>query len=158
MEPSHAGTAGPISIQRMETYDLEDVVALCVFPFVSPWSKRMFIEEMENPFGFCFVAKRNDGSGEQMAGFICFRIIGDESELLNLCVRPENRRRAIGKELMRFYFDFSTERLVRAFYLEVNGSNEPAIHLYSRFSYRPVGKRKRFYDGQIDAVVMRREA
>ncbi len=156
---AYQDTAGSVSISEMSPRDLEEAVVLSLAgaPFLRPWSERMFIEEMNNPFAFCFLAKVHEALEDPVVGIICFRIIGDESELLHFCVHPGYRRRSVGKEMMTFYVRVAVQRRVRNFYLEVNAENEPAISLYRLFSYLPVGKRKLFYDGGGDAVLMRSE-
>jgi ribosomal protein S18 acetylase RimI-like enzyme len=64
----------------------------------------------------------------------------------------------LGKELMKFYIDFSRERGITTFYLEVHSSNQPAIHLYRLFSYQSSGMRKKFYQGKWDALLMTKKA
>jgi len=89
-------------------------------------------------------------------GFICFRRVIDESELLNLCVHPGYRRRGIGRILMRFYIDLCRDHHIRQFFLEVNPQNQAALRLYRSFSYEPVGVRPRFYRGEFDALLMKK--
>jgi ribosomal protein S18 acetylase RimI-like enzyme len=55
---------------------------------------------------------------------------------------------------MEFYIELSSRRGSRAFYLEVNSSNQSAIRLYRSFSYQPFGARKKFYQGKLDALLM----
>jgi ribosomal-protein-alanine N-acetyltransferase len=81
----------------------------------------------------------------------------DESELYNIGVHPHFRQLGLGKKLMEFYFDFCEKRQIKAFFLEVNSLNASAIHLYQSFDYRPIGMRKRFYQGKFDALLMVRK-
>jgi ribosomal-protein-alanine N-acetyltransferase len=100
------------------------------------------------------VTKIEVGSKQPIIGFICFRNIGEESELLNIAVDPHYRRLGVGRRLMEFYIDFSSKQGIRAFYLEVNSSNRSAIHLYQYFSYQSFGMRKKFYQSKFDALMM----
>jgi ribosomal-protein-alanine N-acetyltransferase len=143
-----------VAIRKMDIQDLEDVFSIETSASLTPWSKNMFVEEMRNRFAYCFVLKIEDGSKQPVIGFICFRNIKEESELLNISVRPNYRQLGIGKKLMQFYIDFSNRRGIRTFYLEVNASNQSAIHLYRLFSYQSSGVRKKFYQGKFDALLM----
>jgi len=96
-------------------------------------------------------------SSHPVVGFICFRNIEDESELLNICVHPHYRQSGIGKKLMQFYTGFCIKKKIKAFYLEVNASNRSAVHLYQSFSYQQLGIRKKFYQGKSDAFLMARK-
>ncbi len=137
---------------------MDEVVAIERACSRTPWSKRMFMEELQNPLAHCFVCRRDDSEQPSVLGFICFRNVGEESELLNLAVDPVHRRSGIGKELMQFYLNLAEKTQVKRFYLEVETSNLSAIRLYESFSYQPVATRKRFYQDRFDALVMVRKA
>lgn len=138
----------------MNVQDLEEVVSLETSSSLTPWSKNIFIKEIENYFSHCFVIKTGDSPNQPVIGYICFRNVTDESELLNLCVHPQYRQLGIGKKLMEFYMEFCSRKGIKTFYLEVNSSNGSAIHLYQRFSYQSFGMRKKFYQEKLDALLM----
>jgi ribosomal-protein-alanine N-acetyltransferase len=81
-----------------------------------------------------------------------------ESELLKIAVHPHWRRLGIGKKMMQSYIDFCSRGGIRTFYLEVNSSNQSAIDLYQSFSYQSFGRRKKFYQGKFDALLMMKKA
>jgi len=138
----------------MDEKDLGEVVAIATSFTSNPWSMNMFIGEMSNPHSYCFVVKTKGGLKWTLMGFICFRNIEDESELLNICVHPQYRQLGVGKKLMQFYISQCRKMKIRTFYLEVDSSNQSAIHLYQLFSYQLMGIRKKFYRGQFDALLM----
>jgi ribosomal-protein-alanine N-acetyltransferase len=143
-----------MSYEKMESNDLPEVLFMEAASSLNPWSKAMFIEEMQNPFAHCFITKRKEASKHLVMGFICFRMVGDESELFKICVHPQYRQLGIGKNMMQFYIDFCYKAEIKDYYLEVNASNQAAIHLYQMFSYQPVGTRKKFYQSKFDALLM----
>jgi ribosomal-protein-alanine N-acetyltransferase len=143
-----------VTIQKMNVQDLGEVVSLETSSSPNPWSKNIFINEIENYFSHCFVIKTGELLHQPVIGYICFRNVTDESELLNLCVHPQYRQLGIGKKLMEFYMDFCSRKGIKTFYLEVNSSNGSAIHLYQCFSYQSFGMRKKFYQGKLDALLM----
>jgi ribosomal-protein-alanine N-acetyltransferase len=143
-----------VTLQKMDIKDLDEVTSLESSNPLALWSKNMFIEEMRNPIAYCFVMKGEDGSKRLVIGFICFRHIAAESELLNICVHSDYRQLGVGKKLMQFYVEFSHQRGIKTFHLEVHSSNHSAIHLYQSFSYEASGVRKRFYQGKFDALLM----
>jgi ribosomal-protein-alanine N-acetyltransferase len=145
-------------IQQMEIKDLDEVLAIETPESLTPWSRNMFIEEMRNPSASCFVMKREGESSEGVIGFICFRNMSVESELLNIGVHPHWRRLGIGRKMMQFYIDFCGRARIKTFYLEVNSSNQSAIDLYHLFSYQSFGRRKNFYQGKFDALLMMKKA
>jgi ribosomal-protein-alanine N-acetyltransferase len=141
-------------IKKMDMIDLDEVHDIETVSSANPWSKKMFVEEMKNPFAYCFIIKIKGMLKHPVMGYICFRNIEDESELLNICVHPEYRQMGIAKKLMQFYIEFCGKRKIKTFYLEVNALNQPAIHLYHLFFYQPLGRRKKFYQEEFDALLM----
>ncbi len=148
---------GEWDIRKMIPEDLEEVFSMETSDSLAPWSKKMFLAEMQHPSAYCFVMSRKDGPKHPVVGFICFRNVTEESELLKISVHPDYRQLGIGKKLMQFYIDFGCRTGVRIFHLEVNPSNQPAIHLYQSFSYQPSGMRKKFYQEKVDALLMMRQ-
>ena len=146
------------NIERMGFDHLEDVVSIELSSSLAPWPKEMFLEELRNPLAHCFIHKAEGVERHPILGFICFRNVGEESELLNIGVHLRHRRMGIGKQLMQFYMDFCSKRQIKTFYLEVHASNPSAIHLYRWFSYQSVGTRKNFYQGRFDALIMAKTA
>jgi len=142
----------------MDIQDLDEVVSLESSNPNTLWSKNMFIEEMRNPFAYCFAMKIEDRCKQRVIGFVCFRNVAEESELLNICVHSDYRQSGLGKKLMGFYVEFGRQRGIKAFYLEVPSSNQVAIHLYRFFSYEPSGLRRKFYQGKFDALLMTKKA
>jgi ribosomal-protein-alanine N-acetyltransferase len=149
---------GKWNIRKMIMQDLDEVLSIAISNSLTPWSKNMFVEEMRNPVAYCFVMVTEEGSKQPVIGFICFRNVEEESELLNICVHQAYRQLGIGKKLMEFYIDFSRRRGSKTFYLEVHPSNHTAIHLYQLFSYQSSGIRKEFYQGKFDALLMMKKA
>lgn len=138
----------------MDIKDLDEVHPIASSFSLNPWSKNMFVGEMQNPFSYCFIIRIQDVSNHPVLGFICFRNVEDESELLNICVHPQHRQLGVGKRLMQFYIGFCSKKKIKTFYLEVNVSNRSAVNLYQSFSYKLLGIRKSFYERKFDALLM----
>ena len=142
----------------MDLEDLDEVISLESYHPGTRWSRNMFVEEIRNPLGHCFVMKLDHQIKQRVIGFICFRNLEDESELFNICVHADYRRLGVGKRLMGFYVEFGRLRGIKNFHLEVLSSNQAAIRLYQLFSYESSGMRKKFYRGRFDAFLMTRKA
>jgi len=108
------------TVEKMEIKDLGEVLSIAASTPLNPWSESMFIGEMRNPFSHCFMIKIREMSSHPVVGFICFRNIEDESELLNICVHPHYRQSGIGKKLMQFYTGFCIKKKIKDFNIEVN--------------------------------------
>jgi len=145
------------TIKKMEVEDMDEVLPIAAASPLNPWSKDMFLGEVAHPLSHCFlICGENDRNKDIPLGFICFRNIGEESELLNICIHPRHCQKGLGKILMEFYIDFCSKKGVKKYYLEVNPQNIPAVHLYQSFDFKPAGKRKNFYQGKYDALLMER--
>ena len=141
----------------MEIEDVDEVLPIANTSPLNPWSKDMFLGEIAHHLSHCFlICGENDRNKDIPLGFICFRNIGEESELLNICIHPRHCQKGLGKILMEFYIDFCSKKGVKKHYLEVNPQNIPAVHLYQSFDFQPAGKRKNFYQGKDDALFMSR--
>lgn len=105
------------------------------------WSISALRGEFGNDFSH-FFAKRVDGV---IAGYVCIRIMCEESQICNICVAPKFRRQGYACELLEAVKIFSTEQGCDRCELEVNVSNEPAVGLYKKCGYNVEGVRKNFY-------------
>jgi ribosomal-protein-alanine N-acetyltransferase len=155
--PAEKGVTDEPVVRKMEPTDLEEVLAIELQSSWVPWTRQMFLGEILNPYAHCFVMESHETAMPRLVGFVCFRHLGEESELLNLSVHPEHRSIGLGKKLLQFYMTSCREAKVTRSYLEVRSANHPAIQLYQGFAYRPVSRRLRFYRGQWDALVMVKE-
>jgi [ribosomal protein S18]-alanine N-acetyltransferase len=89
--------------------------------------------------------------GGQLAGFLVWRDIAGESEILNLAVDPSFRRRGIAAALLAA---LPPQRV----FLEVRASNLPARRLYEKAGFRAISVRRAYYhDPPEDGIVMERE-
>ncbi len=145
-------------VEKMGREHLDEVLLIETSSSLTPWTKEMFLEELGNPLAHSFIYRVDEAQGHLPAGFICFKNIGEESELLNIAVHPLYRRKGIGRKLMQFYMELGRAKQIKTFYLEVHVSNPSAIRLYQEFSYQPVGMRKKFYQGKFDALMMVKRA
>jgi ribosomal-protein-alanine N-acetyltransferase len=145
-------------VEKMGREHLDEVLLIETSSSLTPWTKEMFLEELRNPLAHSFIYRVDEAQGPLPAGFICFKNIGEESELLNIAVHPLYRRKGIGRKLMQFYMELGRAKQIKTFYLEVHVSNPSAIRLYQEFSYQPVGMRKKFYQGKFDALMMVKRA
>lgn len=106
-----------------------------------------------DPCGYLEYDFRVAAEGEAVAGFVVARRVAErESEILNLAVAPEYRRRGIGRQLLRTLLASHPGSV----FLEVRASNAAACAFYQSAGFEPVGRRPGYYDSPLeDAVVMK---
>lgn len=146
-----------ILVNRMRERDLEEVLAIENSSFQSPWTRGMFLSDLDvNPFARSVVA-RFPGESKIIA-YACFWIVMEELHLMNLAVHPDRRRQNIGEELARWVLNMGYEKKCRTAMLEVRESNRPARQLYEKLGFKVIGVRRGYYrDPKEDALVMQIE-
>ncbi len=77
----------------------------------------------------------------------------DPVDLLRIAVDPAYRRTGLGRRLLATALD---EHPTRTVLLEVAASNEVAIGLYTGFGFTELNRRRGYYAGGEDAVIMQR--
>ncbi|MEM8726076.1 MAG: GNAT family N-acetyltransferase, partial [Pseudomonadota bacterium] len=93
------------------------------------------------------------------AGFVMTRHGAGEEELLLIGVVPRFRGRGLGQVLIDRLFDAARRRGTSRMFLEMRRGN-PAVHLYRKTGFEPVGERPNYYrmanGHQIDAITFSR--
>ena len=135
--------------------DGETMAQVHATAFASSWSAEDILRFAEEPGGFALVAETAAG----MAGFILWRVMAGEAEILTLAVRPRSRRRGIARSLVETALALAAQT-AGAMLLEVADDNPGALALYARIGFKTVGRRAGYYArsgvASVDAVVMRR--
>jgi len=93
-----------------------------------------------------------DGS---LLGMIVAWRVADETQVLELLVAPHARRTGLGRALLLAAWERSAQ-CRGPMVLEVRASNEPALGLYRKLGFEEVGRRRGYYGGLEDAVLMTR--
>ena len=118
-----------------------------------PWSGELFRDALECPdtVPALLVAEKEDGA---VLGYAVLSAVLDEGNLDNLAVAPHCRRQGVADALLSALTDFGRTRL-SVLFLEVRASNLPAIALYEKHGFVPVGRRKNYYASpREDALLM----
>ncbi len=93
------------------------------------------------------------------AGFVLSRYAAGEEELLLIAVSPRHRMRGLGEALMHQLLEAARARGAARMILEMRRGN-PAIHLYRKLGFEPIGERPKYYRGAdgslIDAITFGR--
>ncbi len=90
-------------------------------------------------------------------GFVIWRSLGVEAEILTLGVLAAVRRAGLGAALLAAAADAARAAGVRRMFLEVDAGNPAAFSLYRRGGYVETGLRKGYYRDGADAVIMARD-
>jgi ribosomal-protein-alanine N-acetyltransferase len=128
------------------------------------WTRRQVSDALLLPNTYALVVDADrvplhPGSRAAPAGFVLTRHVLDEEELLLIAVAPHARRCGVGAALIKQLFDAAQNRGIARVFLEMRRGN-PAIHLYQRLGFEPIGERRNYYrmaNGErIDAITFGR--
>jgi ribosomal-protein-alanine N-acetyltransferase len=129
----------------MLSSDIPAVVAIEKHSNLEPWTEESFLEELLKSHSSLFVGRLSVGAGEFVAGFICFWLVADEVQLLNIAVHQSYRQLGIGRCLLVHCLNCGAERRSRVATLEVRSSNLAAQRLYTSLGFQAVGQRPNYY-------------
>src|SRR5262245_4930498 len=135
---------------------IDEVLAIEEASFTNPWTREMYLAEMDNRgVSYCFLAREPAGG---VVGFCSFWRVLDELHINNLAVKPESRRSGVATALLRHVLREGGIMGARRATLEVRRSNNPARLLYERFGFAVTGVRRAYYTKPVeDALVLGRE-
>ena len=111
-----------------------------------PWSASDFADLKKS--GCEIVASDN--------GFIVWRAVADEAEIISIGVAPDARRNGVAGALILIMEQELKKQSVHNVFLEVSEVNIPAKKLYEKYGFKPTGTRPKYYNG-IDAIIMRKD-
>ena len=140
-------------IRPLAQADMGHVLAIAAAsPEAASWSRQTYEAILQDPqHGCCYVAEL-DGL---VVGFVCFRMAGDEAELLNLAVLPSCRCQGIGSGLLEQTLREAASRGATRIFLEVRETNQPALKFYQRYSFTVSTRRRGYYSNPpAEALVL----
>ena len=127
---------------------IEEIEREC---FSRPWTSEQLRSQMRDA-QHEFIAAVDGG---RVLGYVGLMYVLDEGYISNVAVHPEARRQGIGNALIDALASKAAALELAFLTLEVRESNAPAIALYAKHNFHPVGKRKNYYDApKEDAVLM----
>ena len=124
--------------------ELAELHKLC-FPN-KPWDANDFANLKKS--GCEIIASQN--------GFVVYRAVADEAEIITIGVAPDARRTGIGIALIGVMEADLKKKGVNHIFLEVAADNTTAPKLYEQCGFVVVGRRPKYYGG-VDAIMMSKD-
>lgn len=141
-------------LEKMHSAHVAQIAELEKICFSDPWSEKSIASELDNKLAFWLVATE----GERVAGYIGSQTVMDETDMMNVAVHPDFRRRGIAEVLVNGLVDTLKTKGSHCLTLEVRASNAPAIALYEKLGFSEIGRRKNYYrNPREDALILRKE-
>ena len=141
-------------ITKMTSAHVAQVAELETLCFSDPWSEHSVASELENKLSYWLVAVEDD----RVAGYVGSQTVMGETDMMNIAVHPDFRRRGIGESLVNALVERLKTMDSHCLTLEVRASNVPAIALYEKMGFQQIGLRKNYYrNPKEDALILRKE-
>jgi ribosomal-protein-alanine N-acetyltransferase len=145
------------NIEKIVETDADGLAKIHAECFSANWSDGIFSSMIidRNFFGFMLFT----GDVKKTAcGFILYKTLFDESEIITFCVLPKYQRLGFGKALLKKMIDalrsdakkYGTYESIKIF-LEVSCDNSNAISLYRSFGFIKILERPNYYKTKTGA-------
>ena len=143
-----------MKIELMTADHVPQIAELEKICFNDPWSEKSIASELDNRLSLWLVAM----DGDRVAGYVGSQSVLGETDMMNIAVHPDFRRRGIAEELVVKLVEELKVRGNHSLMLEVRVSNDPARNLYEKLGFQQVGLRKNYYrNPKEDACILRKE-
>ena len=139
-----------IEIREMKFEDYENIKDKLQKEFDEFWTPSILKSELESKNSKYIVALK----GKEVVGFAGIIILPDGTEVTNIVTKKVERKKGIGKLLLDKLINMTITEKKKVISLEVNEKNIIAINLYKNFGFEKVGRRKKYYNGIDDAIIM----
>lgn len=141
-------------IEPMTQAHVAQVARLEAICFSDPWSQESVASELHNQLSLWLVAVE----GDTVAGYVGSQTVLGETDMMNVAVHPDFRRRGIARELILALVERLEAMGSHSLTLEVRVSNAPARALYETLGFTQVGLRKNYYrNPKEDACILQKQ-
>ena len=143
-----------IKVTQMQDCHVSQVAELEKMCFSTPWSENSIASELQNDLALWLVALHDD----TVVGYIGSQTVCGETDMMNVGVHPDWRRRGIAESLIEQLIAELKQMESISLALEVRASNAPAIALYQKLGFCQIGRRPNYYKNpKEDALILRKE-
>ena len=139
-----------VQILDVQPHHLPQIEKLEQQCFSLPWTWEQLMSQLPDD---CheFLAAEQEG---KVLGYVGMMTVLDEGYISNVAVAPAFRRQGIADLLITELLDRARIRELSFVTLEVREHNEPAIALYAKHGFAPVGLRKNYYEAPVENAIL----
>jgi tRNA threonylcarbamoyl adenosine modification protein YeaZ/ribosomal-protein-alanine acetyltransferase len=145
-----------VKFRPMTALDLVSAIAIEKQVYgKTAWSADQFKEEFAKaPKSAQYLAAEIEG---QLIAYAGIFYVADVADIHTITVVADQRRKGIGRELLKRLIDWARVKKAQAIMLEMRLGNDAARPLYESFGFIKISKRENYYGPGLTAVVMRKE-
>lgn len=124
-------------------------------PLLPVWETPVFLNMLGTRTNHGLAAEREG----EVAGFLLWREVAGEAEILTLVVASSFRRQGIARQLLEGMERSLLENDVERLFLEVGADNPVAMQLYEKNGFVRISTRKGYYlrgAGVVDALILQK--
>jgi len=145
-----------VKFRPMTALDLVSAIAIEKEVYgKTAWSADQFKEEFAKaPKSAQYLAAEIEG---QLIAYAGIFYVADVADIHTITVVADQRRKGIGRELLKRLIDWARVKKAQAIMLEMRLGNDAARPLYESFGFIEISKRENYYGPGLTAVVMRKE-
>lgn len=140
------------NLRKAKKRDLKGIHPLEQESFSKPWTMVNLETEYRNSLSRMFVIEQDN----QIIAYCSVWIVKDEVQLNKIAVKPEFRKRGLGRWLIEKIEYASSKKGAIHILLEVREKNTTAISFYEKLGFIKNGLRKNYYRDD-NAVLMKKE-
>ncbi len=129
-------TLSPLTLR-----DYREASTLHQEAFFTGWSDTSFQELLQTPHTFGIQMREK----ENLLGYILWREIEDEAEILTFVIATHARQKGRGSALLNALCARLKRKEIQSLFIEVAEDNIPALSFYQKHAFTLLGKRKNYY-------------
>lgn len=140
-------------VRQAKLDDIEQVMMIDHLVLRTNWSDKLYTESLVLKDTFFKVLTIEN----QVIGFLLYRNIGGDFEILQVALHPDYQKQGLGSILIETMIKHANIDHIENIYLEVHHNNDAAINLYQKYSFIKIYERKNYYGPNETGIVMKRE-
>lgn len=155
-KPMNTTPTNNYQLRDLEIGDAQNLAQVDASAQASAWTAQNFIEEIQaaTSGGFGLFAQHEKDPQQALVGYLIYRTVLDEWELLNVVTALTERRQGLGLRMMHELIHRAQQADATRIMLEVRSRNLAAINLYQGLHFRQDGLRKKYYRDDGDSALL----
>lgn len=140
-------------VRPLKESDLDTIIEIENSIYKDKWNKDAYLNDLVNDIAYNYVLE-HEGI---IIGYYGFWVMFDNIDITKVSIRKEFQGKGLSKILMEDLFSRIASLDIVSITLEVRVSNIRAINLYSKFGFKEISVRKKYYQDGEDAIIMQKE-